>query len=136
MTRFFESLGAPLSNSPWSWGARRQDGAIFLRQWESDVFAEDGQEYAIVADNAPSTADRRSLGWKERQRYIQAIRSGSPCFLVIVVAEDVTASPRTVRSFNVREIVVTDGSLTSKRGHTCVRVVDRRPVSEFLVDDQ
>jgi len=56
MKQFFEMLGAPLRNSRWSWGARRlNDGAIFLRQWESDVFTgDDSHEYVIVAHNPRS----------------------------------------------------------------------------------
>jgi hypothetical protein len=39
ITRFFDDLGAPLTNMQWSWGAVRSDGAVFVRVWEDEITA-------------------------------------------------------------------------------------------------
>jgi hypothetical protein len=130
MARFFELLGAPLRNTRWSWGAQRADGAVFLRQWESDlVTADDGEEYVMIAysDHPPGPRDH---GWRERIQHIESIRAGAPCFLVMVAAEDVNAPKKTVRGFDARSILV-GGRLLTSDGKTSIQVLERRPVSEF-----
>jgi hypothetical protein len=131
MARFFELLGAPLNNRRWSWGAHRADGAVFLRQWETDLVAgDDGREFVVIAHgNAP--AGPREHGWRERLAHIAAVRGGAPCFLVLCAPMDAKAKAKTVRTFEARSIVV-GGQVIDRAGQTLVQVVERRPVAEFL----
>ena len=131
MSRFFELLGAPLRNTRWSWGAVRADGAVFLRQWESDLtIDDDGLEYVRVAhrNHAPGPYEH---GWRERLHHIGLVRSGAPCFIVMLAAEDPKAAKKTVKTFDARSIII-GGRLVEKAGATYLQVIDRRPVAEFV----
>ena len=45
----FATLGAPLANVRWSWGAvRPADGAVILRVWKDNVQTHDGREYVRI----------------------------------------------------------------------------------------
>jgi hypothetical protein len=124
ISNFFESLGAPLKNVRWSWGAERRDGAIFLRGWEDHRFTDDSGEYVVVA-HSTEMGDGASAGWRERWHHIQRIGAGAPCFVVMCIPKDVHSIPREIESFNTRELIV-GGKLVVKNGWTCLEVVDRR----------
>jgi hypothetical protein len=131
ISSFFDSLGAPLKNVRWSWGAERRDGVIFLRLWEDHRFTDASGEYVIVAHSTELGAGA-SAGWRERWHHIGRIRAGKPCFVVMCVAKDVDAVPREIESFDTRQLIV-GGRLVVKDGCTCIEVVDRRsPMS--LID--
>ena len=130
MSRFFELLGAPLANILWSWGAQKGDGYVFLRQWDTDVFIKDGREFVIIAHN-DRPAGPREHGWRERQRHIDAIRSGKDCRIVMLKAQDPSARTKRIRTFDPLHIIV-GGELVMKDGMTCVSVAERRPVSDFI----
>jgi hypothetical protein len=131
MARFFQLLGAPLNNTRWSWGAQRADGAVFLRQWETDVVAgEDGREFVVIADGS-ALPEPRELGWRERLEHIAAVRAGAPCFLILCAARDPGAKAKTVRTFDARSIVV-GGQVIENDERTLVEVSERRPVAGFL----
>lgn len=129
LTSFFEFLGAPLSNSRWSWGSRRaSDGGVFLRVWRDHLlFADGGRRYMMVDANVPVTG--RNLGYEERVRHIDAIRAGAPCFLVMCDAKDVHSPNRTIKEFDEGMILV-GGGIVEKNGKTYVEVVARKPVRE------
>jgi len=102
---FFKSLGAPLANNRWSWGAQRpSDGAVFLRVWQDLKFVDDGQIFMLVAGAGIEASER--LGAQERARHLASIRRGAPCYLVMCVAKEVDASPRAIREFNADELFV------------------------------
>ena len=102
---FFNSLGAPLANNRWSWGAQRpSDGAVFLRVWQDLKFVDDGQIFMLVA--SAGIEDSQRLGAQERARHVASIRRGAPCYLVMCVAKDVGASPRAILEFNDDELFV------------------------------
>ena len=124
ISSFFESLGAPLKNVRWSWGAERRDGAIFLRGWEDNCFTDVDGEYVVIAHSTRVSAGA-SAGWRERWHHIQRIRTGAPCFVVMCIAKDVNAKPREIESFDTRQLIV-GGRVVVKNGWTCIEVVERR----------
>ncbi len=131
MARFFGLLGVPLNNTRWSWGAQRADGAVFLRQWETDVVAgEGGREFVVVAHGSAPPGPREH-GWRERLEHIAAVRAGAPCFLILCAPRDPGAKAKAVKTFEARSIVV-GGQVIDRAGQTLVQVVERRPVAEFL----
>jgi hypothetical protein len=124
ISNFFDSLGAPLKNVRWSWGAERRDGAIFLRGWDDHRFTDASGEYVVIA-HSTELGDGASAGWRERWRHIQSVRAGAPCFVVMCTAKDVDADPREIESFDTRQLIV-GGAVVVKNDWTCVEVVDRR----------
>jgi hypothetical protein len=125
---FFESLGAPLKNGRWSWGATRlKDGAIILKVWNDEWRTEaDGQKWVQIG--FPSGTGNVN-GWRERQEHIKAIESGAQCLLVMCEAEDVSADPRTVASLNPRTLAV-GGEIKREEGKTWIRVVGYKSIFE------
>lgn len=126
MAAFFESIGAPLKNRRWSWGARRsKDGAIFLRTWNVESYVDsDGHQWVQIAfqhGNGP--------GWNERQEHIQAIESGARCFLVMCEVEDAAAVPWRIAAFDDRTVRV-GGEIKHDKGSTWIRVVDHKSIFE------
>ena len=105
ITRFFESIGAPLANQRWAWGARRaRDGAAFLRVWQDLKFVRDDGIWVLVHE--PSKPRDAFLGHDERGRHVAAVRAGAPCYLVMCAAQDVEAPQRKIREFNEGEVFV------------------------------
>lgn len=151
ISSFFQRLDAPLANNRWSWGSQRlSDGAVFLRVWQDLKFVEDGQAYMLV--DARTHDDTDSLGYHERVRHLQSVRDGAPCFLVMCVAKDVEASPRTIKEFNDLEVFVGGGIVDTpvdfvfprqtsphvlpfcEDGATWVRLSGRRPIRDLTPD--
>ena len=59
---FFASLGAPLVNSRWSWGARRSsDGAIFLRVFQEEKWIADGRLHMAIGWDLELIGDDQRL---------------------------------------------------------------------------
>ena len=107
LTEIFASVGAPLANSRWSWGAqRRADGAVFLRVWQDECKKIEGKR--VVCLNAREAFEDKSdnLGYVERNQHVAQVRNGNPCYLIMCHAVDPKASPRTIANFNGREVFV------------------------------
>ncbi len=97
ITAVFKELGAPLRNQRWSWGAESKDGfQIYLRVWEDEIEA-DGNERFV---NPLGWDDRARHGLNERERHVEQIRQGAEAFCIVCRARDVSASPRSILSFN------------------------------------
>lgn len=109
ITEFFTRLGAPLRNPMWSWGSVRIDGTVFLRVWQDRTKAIDGAKCLMVLHTS-AHADVNNLGYEERQRHIELLRTGAPCFMVLCIAKDSTSSPRKIASF-IRERLFKGGRL-------------------------
>ena len=123
VTTFFASLGAPLVNPRWSWGAlRRSDGTIFLRVWQDLKLIEDGQSLMLLDGRNADIQD--ALGYKERQRHIESIRNGARCFLVMCTVDDPKASPRKIREFNDQEVFA-GGEIVERNGKVYIRRGER-----------
>ena len=149
ISSLFKLLGAPLANSRWSWGAQRaSDGAVFLRVWQDlKLIDEEGRHYMMVA--TASTNEDDNLGYQERLRHVQSIRSGAPCFMVMCSAKDPETEPRAIAGFDDESIFVGGDVLETGRdfhfpsqtpsraralakyGATWVRRAGRKPVSSF-----
>ena len=101
---FFEhSLGAPLRNTRWSWGAVSPSGHIYLRVWHDDFQTVQGLRCVrVVYPSRPS----RSHGYSERQRHLRMIQSGAKAFGVIQTAIDPEESPRRIKSFDPTELMI------------------------------
>ena len=128
MSEFFESVGAPLNNVRWSWGAiRPKDGAVFLRAWKDQLRKDaEGREWVMIG--GPS-GDGSMHGWYEREEHLKAIESGARCLIVLCEAVDVSVNPRTVAVFDHRTVVV-GGEIKREQGTTWIRVADYKSVFE------
>jgi len=85
VTKLFESLGAPLKNQRWSWGAVDANGTIFLRVWQNEKqpSPESGQPmYQLTSHQC--FGDGSNPGYNERDEHIALFEQGAKCFLVIV----------------------------------------------------
>jgi hypothetical protein len=102
----FSTLGAPLVNNRWSWGAqRRTDNAVFLRVWQDLKFIdEEGRSFMLV--DARSNDETHSPGYRERLGHLDLIRSGAPCFMIMCSAKDTAASPRTIDDYDDVDVFV------------------------------
>src|SRR5437879_2010487 len=104
-TDFFNTLGAPLKNVQWSWGARRErDGTIFMRVWQDQVETRNDSQYVRLtnfqtAKKYKEENDREKLGYRERLEQIELVRNGAKCYLVMCIAVDKEALPRTIKEF-------------------------------------
>jgi hypothetical protein len=104
-TAFFEMLGAPLTNSRWSWGAvRPNDGAVFLKVWRDRMRTHDEVRFAQVTFHARFRDDPDNFRHRARVEQVDQVRAGSPCYLIECVAADTTARPRRVQWFNAAEV--------------------------------
>jgi hypothetical protein len=127
-TDLFNYLGAPLTNSRWSWGARRvRDGAIFLFAWQDESKKMEGKAFTLV-DNATHFGDAVGLGRSERLEHIELIRAGAPSFLVMGLAVDTKASPRVIASINQNDVFI-GGELKTLSGDTYLERVTRKPIA-------
>lgn len=125
MADFFESVGAPLKNARWSWGARRpKDGAIFLRAWKDETHTDaDGHQWVQIAWHSGAAGP----GWNERQEHIASIVSGARCLIVMCEALDESAVPRKIGTFDHRTVLV-GGEIKLEQGTTLIRVVQHKSV--------
>ena len=131
-SELFRRLGAPLTNTVWSWGALREsDGVVFLRVWQDRERRIDGKWCTMLLQDVAAAPDPGNLGRQERMRHLDLIRSGAACYLVMCEAKDVDASPRTIKSINDREVFV-GGQLFELDGDLWIQRVARRPVSDVL----
>ena len=147
----FTLLGAPLANNRWSWGSQRaSDGAVFLRVWQDLKFDKDGRIHMLVCPAVThSDEESENLGFQERVRHTESIRSGKPCFMVMCLAKDVEDPKRTILDFDDRDIFIGGDIIetpkdfqfppkTSDRarflarnGATWVQLAGRKPVSSI-----
>jgi hypothetical protein len=128
-TEMFKRLGAPLSNSRWSWGAvRSEDGAVFLRVWQDRKRKHDGHWFMMVTHREKYAGDEDNRGYQERLEHMSRVRAGAQCFMVMCLAADISAAPRKIQSFNSSEVFV-GGRVIELDGDTWVEMVDRKPVN-------
>jgi len=132
MSEYFRRLGAPLVNHMWSWGAvRASDGAVFLRVWQDREQKIDGRWYTMLTHHEKFEDDPGNLGWQERLSHVELVRQGAKCYLVMCEAKDVSASPRSVRSFNDRELFI-GGKCVEIDGDWWIERVGRLPAREVM----
>ena len=68
-----------------------------------------------------------ALGYQERQRHIESIKNGAPCFLVMCTVVDPKASPRKIQDFNDKEVFA-GGEIVERNGKTYIKRGARVPV--------
>ncbi|AUG01402.1 hypothetical protein CXQ81_12570 [Pseudomonas sp. 09C 129] len=100
ITQFFSALKAPPRIVRQSWGAVREDGAVFLRVWQDRCETHDGVRYVQLTHLEKYGSDSSNFGYSERRAHVEMIRKGAPCYLVMCLAKDTEASPRDIKSFN------------------------------------
>lgn len=130
LSKFFEVLGAPLANVRWSWGSIRSDGAIVLRVWQDRTMRHNGALYVQLTHLEKYGDDRGadSLGYSERLKHVQLLRSGAKGYLVMCLAKDPDASPREIKSFNRKEVFV-GGQLAEIDGDAWIELAGRVPAN-------
>jgi hypothetical protein len=133
ISSFFEKLGAPLRVNRQSWGAvREKDGAVFLRVWQDRKMVKDKTPVMMVTHREKYVNDQNNFGFKERLEHVELIRNGAKCFIVMCKVKDREAMPRTIETFNDKEIFV-GGDILEIDGETWVKVHSRVPVEEVLL---
>lgn len=129
LTETFSSLGAPLTNQRWSWGAERQDdGAVFLRVWQDECDKIDGRRAVRITANDDFADKPDNLGNAERLKHVELIRAGRLVYLIMCVALNPNEEPRKIAKFNDREVFV-GGAVFDHAGDAWVELVSRRPFS-------
>ena len=129
LSELFAYLGAPLANNRWSWGAiRNRDGAVFLRVWQDEWQKVDGRRAVRITDNQFFADAADNLGYSERLRHIDLLRNGNPGFMIMCLANDLAANPRTIHSFNEREVFV-GGAVIDHDGEVWLEAVRREPIA-------
>jgi hypothetical protein len=127
ISEMFAKVGAPLVNIRWSWGGMRPDGAVFLRVWQNETKRRDGNTWAQLTHHQEFLGREKDLGYQERNRHVDCVLSGAPCFLVMCEARDLNEVPRVIKSFNERELFVA-GAHTEYEGDTWVMISARKPI--------
>ncbi|AXA83673.1 hypothetical protein DCD74_02295 [Lysobacter oculi] len=132
LAKFFDSIGAPLANTRWSWGAVRNDGAVALRVWQDGTARKDGKLLVQIThlEKYGDGRGRDNLGYAERLAHVELIRNGAKTYFVMCRAKDpsVHDAPRQIASFNDKEIFI-GGPVLTIDGETWVEIVDRVPAS-------
>jgi hypothetical protein len=119
ISKFLVRLGFPLHNTRWSWGARSKLG-VLLTTW-TDGLDETGRFVCVFGRSSQGRSHANS---KERLDHLRTLWSGGLAgYAVIATAQDTTAQPRKIRSYdseNVRAIVSLiaqpDGSIWAEIG--------------------
>jgi hypothetical protein len=133
ISEYFRRLGAPLTNHMWSWGAERaSDRAVFLRVWQDQERKVEGRWYTLVLHDKNAAPDPGNLGRLERVDHIKRIQAGAKCFLVMCEAKDVTAEPRSIKSFNDRDLFA-GGQVVELDGDWWIERAGRVPAREEVV---
>ena len=131
LSGLFESLGAPLVNVRWSWGAvRATDGAVFLRVWQDQCKKIDGLNYARILSTSAYAGREDNPGYVERLNHIALIREGAVTYMIMCRAKDPGATPRSIASFN-REYIFASGKLIEHEGYVWLQLVDKQSGSEL-----
>ena len=132
ISSLFAKLGAALHNPRWSWGAvRASDGAVFLRVWQDRKVVNNRIPVMMITHHEKFADDSENLGYQERLKHVELIRLGAKCYMVMCVAENPSASPRNIKSFNDKEVFI-GGDLCEMDGDTWVKVKERVPISDIV----
>jgi hypothetical protein len=126
----FKSLGAPLANQRWSWGAvRKSDGAVFLRVWQDEAQKIDNRWFSQVSFSEFFKSDPTNLGYIERLKHLVLVQGGSRSYMIMCLARDPKATPRAIKSFD-RDSVFLGGRLLEIDGDLWLERADRLPITK------
>ena len=123
-TQFFEWLGAPLHNLRWSWGSVRHDGVVFLRVWQDETTRHEGKRYMRVTKHSVFADDLGNLGYQERLKHLEVIRSGARAYMVMCEAAPDKLPEREILDYNADE-VFEGGSLIAINGDSWLELNHR-----------
>lgn len=112
---FKNTLGAPLKNARWSWGAiNPRTQQVFLRVWDDERETEDGIDRVHIL--GPGWR-RHSAGLPERQRHVELLKGGAEAFGVLCVTRTPGArGSRRIKQFD-HQSVLRFGPLIENRGN-------------------
>lgn len=130
LTELFKKVGAPLANQRWSWGAVRPDGAVVLRVWQDRKEKINGKWYMMIAHHEKYNDNEENLGYQERLSHIERIKRGAKCYLIMCLAKDPEATPRSIKSFNNKDIFVGE-NVIEYEGNTYIELIDRYAISKI-----
>ena|SRR5438270_9719319 len=127
----FKRLGAPLHNVQWSWGAVRADGSVVLRVWQDETRKiEDGRRLIRLVNHRAYQGSETNLGYSERLAHLDRLRAGAAGFVVICRAEDVNSRPRSIASFDAREVIRL-GEIVVLDGDEWGELLERIPIKSL-----
>ena len=110
---------------------RASDGAVFLRVWQDRERKIDSSWYTMLTHREKFEDDPGNLGWQERLGHVELIRKGVPCYLVMCEAKDISAAPRSIKSFNDRDVFV-GGKLVEIDGDWWIERAGRLPARDVM----
>jgi hypothetical protein len=123
---FRDSLGASLANSRWSWGGvdhtRRR---VFLRVWRDELANVGGRDAIRVLRKAQT---KGRLGWNERRRHIEMMRSGYQSIGVLSDRDDPEAG--VITDFESASLL-NMGNVFETNDFIFASVIGHVPVSEL-----
>lgn len=135
LSEMFASLGAPLTNQRWSWGAERPNGgALFLRVWQDECAKIDNRRAVRITANTYFAGKPDNLGNTERLKHVGLIRAGRTAYLIMCVAVDPGAEPRKIAHFNDREVFV-GGEVFDYEDDVWIELVSRKPITEVRANN-
>jgi len=100
ITKFYQSLKAPLTNSRWSWGAVGADNCIYLSVWVDDIKMILNRQYVWIGHAEPPKAN---LGAKERSGHVQQILDGIDTYLIMCEC-NIHGSTCSIKSFDTSRL--------------------------------
>ena len=97
---FAETLGAPLKNARWSWGAVHPDtGAVHFRVWENEVQTVNGIRYARLGTRLKPGRSPNRPGYRERLQHVKLVREGAAARCILCRENDPPVNGRRIHSF-------------------------------------
>lgn len=126
---FQNTLNAKLRNTRWSWGAfNPTTNQLFLRVWKDHLEKVAGVETISILRK---DWDGKSPGYRERERHVEAMRSGVEGYGVLCTAKDPDAIARTIANFN-QELLLRFGKLTENDNYVYAHVVEYVPIESLV----
>jgi hypothetical protein len=127
-TELFNTLGAPLTNNRWSWGAVRQDGIVLLRVWDDEKMNLSDHKYVRITAYEYFRNKSGDLGWNERLKHLELIKDGAQAYMVICFAVDVNAAPRKISTYS-KQMLWKAGKWIEHEGDVWLEIVSTVPIN-------
>lgn len=127
-------LHHPMVNHLWSGGGVNEDRkSVVLLVWQDNVVLHDDRWFVEILQSPEKTnaADDKN-GRNERERHIKLIEDGYDCFLIMQIAVDSKASPRSRASFQDRDLRIGGEIITGENGRRMIEMVGRIEVYDFV----
>ncbi len=129
ISQFFEdTLHAKFTNRVWSWGAIDPYNRVFLRVWKDQIQRDSTGEKVVVYQKNPTI---HSVGYNERRKHLDAIRSGSQGFGIVCTARETSNGGRKIVDFN-NSLILQLGTLSEDNRAIYAHITARIPISELV----